>query len=181
MNSDRVQEIFARAVAGRTKRRLSWVHTFPGEGVKHVLGVHLGNTSVSVREENGHHYVDVSVDADLWCRDENETTVHQTTAQSSFDASVQTTAQVVGDREIQVTLADSPRSVGVRAADGQVMLSLEVDVAVEVIAPIRLWVRSVDLTGQEERAQAHLAEAGAPALEEQVPPQREKDRHKKGK
>lgn len=152
MSDDRIQEIFTRAIAGRAKRRLAWVHTLDAENVKHVLGVHLGTTTVSVREENGQPIVEVSVHCDLWCREEQETTVRQTMATSTFEVDVTTTGQVVGDREIQVSLVDSPCSTGIKVADGQVIISLEVSVTVEVTASVRIWVRTVDLSGGSQNS-----------------------------
>lgn len=137
-------EIFTKAVAGRAERRLSWVHTIAADAVKNVLGVHLGKTTVSVHEQDGETSVEITVHCDIWCRDEKETLVLQTTAQSVFAVDVPTTDPIVGQRKIQISLADSPRSTGIKVAENQLLLNLEVDVSLEVVGQVRLWVRTGD-------------------------------------
>lgn len=147
MTDDRMVEIFTRAVAGRTKMRFDWVHTVPAGDVKNILGVHLGKTTVTATDEGEKASVTISVHCDIWCRDETETLVIQTTAESPFVVDVPIVGEIMGEREVQVSLADSPRSTGVKVVDGGIMLDLEVDVSLEVIGDVRLWVRTADLGG----------------------------------
>jgi hypothetical protein len=44
-----------------------WSHTVPAEGVTGVLGVHVTDSSIAVKEKDGRAAVDVIVDLDLWC------------------------------------------------------------------------------------------------------------------
>ncbi|MDB4897587.1 MAG: conserved domain protein glutamate-rich [Firmicutes bacterium] len=67
MSDSRLQEIVTKAVVGRAERRMYWSHTVPAEGVTGVLGVHVTDSSIAVKEKDGRASVDVIVDLDLWC------------------------------------------------------------------------------------------------------------------
>lgn len=53
--------------------------------------------------------------------------------------------QVLGEDELSVRLTGPARTTGVSVSDGVVTLSLEADVAVELSALSRLWVKAFNL------------------------------------
>jgi len=58
-----------------------------------------------------------------------------------------TDSPVLGDRDVKVKMTEAARATGVDVRDGQVVLTLEADVAAEMSALTRVWVRAYDLAG----------------------------------
>jgi len=73
VSDSRLQEIVTKAVVGRAERRVSWGHSVPAEGVTAVLGVHVTNATVAVKDQDGRPMVDLLVDCDLWCQNGKNT------------------------------------------------------------------------------------------------------------
>lgn len=144
MSDSRVQEIVTKAVVGRAERRVTWGHTVPAEGVTSVLGVHVTNSTVSVSDEDGTPKVDLLVDCDLWCSGSKQTKVMRCTGRNSEAVQVHTMGKILGDRDMRATLLGPARATGVNVADGKITLRLEADVAVEMSALTRLWVKAYD-------------------------------------
>jgi len=58
---------------------------------------------------------------------------------------VKTWGQVMGDLDPNVKLTGPVRATGVTVGEGQITLSLEADVVVELSALSRMWVKAYDL------------------------------------
>jgi len=140
----RLQEIVTKAVVGRAERRVAWGHTVPAEGVTGVLGVHVTNSSIAIKEEDGRPTVDLTVDCDLWCGGNKNTKVIRCSCRNTEAVEVRTHGKVLGDRDWKA-VAGTARATGVSVEDGKVCLQLEADVAVEMSALTRLWVKAYDL------------------------------------
>lgn len=147
MSDSRVQEIVTKAVVGRAERRITWGHSVPAEGVTAVLGVHVTNSSVVVRDEDGGPVVDLTVDCDLWCAGAKQSRVIRCTCRNTDAVSMNTIGRVLGDRDVRGALLGPARATGVDIADGKITLRLEAEVAVEMSALTRLWVKAYDLEG----------------------------------
>jgi hypothetical protein len=145
VSDSRLQEIVTKAVVGRAERRMSWSHTVPAEGITGVYGVHVTDATVAVKESDGKPLVDVIVDCDLWCGTIKHTKVMRCTCRGTETVGVRTVGQVIGDSDMSVRLSGPVRATGVSVADGQITLSLEADVIVEVSALSRMWVKAYDL------------------------------------
>lgn len=144
MSDSRVQEIVTKAVVGRAEHRVTWGHTVPAEGVTGVLGVHVTNSTVSVKDEDGRPTVDLIVDCDLWCGSAKQTRVLRCTCRNSESVQLHTVGKILGDRDMRASVLGAARATGVSVADGKVTLQLEADVAVEMSAVTRLWVKAYD-------------------------------------
>lgn len=144
MSESRLQEIVTKAVVGRAERRVAWGHTVPAEGVTGVLGVHVTNSIVAVKEEDGRPTVDLIVDCDLWCGGDKNTKVIRCSCRNTEVVEIRTHGKVLGDRDWKA-VAGTARATGVKVEDGKVSLQLEADVAVEMSALTRLWVKSYEL------------------------------------
>jgi len=89
------------------------------------------------------------VDCDLWCGTHKHTKVVRCTCRGSETMEVKTVGQVLGDLDLGVRLIGGARATGVTMGDGQITLSLEADVVVEMNALARMWVKAYDLEGME--------------------------------
>ena len=145
MSDSRLQEIVTKAVVGRAERRMSWSHTVPAEGITGVYGVHVTDSTVAVKATEERPVVDVIVDCDLWCGTSKHTKVMRCTCRGTESVSMRTHGQILGETDLSVRLAGPVRATGVSVADGQITLSLEADVIVEMSALSRMWVRAYDL------------------------------------
>lgn len=147
MSDSRVQEIVTKAVVGRTERRVIWGHTVPAEGVTGVLGVHVTNTAASVKDEDGMPVVDLMVDCDLWCASAKQTRVLRCTCRNADKVQLHTMGKILGDQDMRASVTGPARATGVSVADGKITLQLEADVAVEMSALTRLWVKAYEIDG----------------------------------
>ncbi len=145
MSDSRLQEIVTKAVVGRAERRMTWSHTVPAERVTGVLGVHVTDCSVAVKEQDGKAAVDVIVDCDLWCGSKKDTKVVRCTCRHTEAVDVRTVGWVLGKSQLNVRLLGPARATDVEVVDGQVVLSMEADVLVEKSAMARLWVRAFNM------------------------------------
>ncbi len=145
MSDIRLQEIVTRAVVGRGDRRVVWSHTSPADGAENVLGVHIGDTGLSVVEEDGAAAVRLTAVIDLWLGFGDETRVRRLTSTHSEPAAVQVVARVVGETETRGELLRSLRCVKADISDGQIVLTLETDVALETTGLARFWIKTYDL------------------------------------
>lgn len=148
MSDSRLQEIVTQAVVGRAERRVTWGHTVPAEGVTGVLGVHVTNSTVALKDEGGSASVELMVDADLWVSTSKGTKVMRVTGRNSEAPSVRTFGRVLGDHDYKVSATGPARVTGVSVTDGQVTLQLEADYSVEMSALSRFWVRAYDLESE---------------------------------
>lgn len=145
MSDSRLQEIVTRAVVGRAERRMTWSHTVPAEGVSGVLGVHVSDSTVAVKESDGRTVVDVIVDCDLWCGSSKSTKVLRCTCRNTETTKVRTAGTVLGEREVRGRLLGAPRATGVDVAGGKVTIHMEAEYVVEMSALARMWVKAYDL------------------------------------
>lgn len=145
MSDSRLQEIVTRAVVGRAERRMTWSHTVPAEGVSGVLGVHVSDSTVAVKDSQGRAVVDMIVDCDLWCGSAKSTKVLRCTCRNTEAAEIKTVGQVLGERDVRARLTGAPRATGVDVTDGKVTIHMEAEYLVEMSALARMWVKAYDL------------------------------------
>jgi hypothetical protein len=145
VSDSRLQEIVTRAVVGRAERRVSWSHTVPAEGVTGVLGVHVSDSTVAIKEKNGRAVVDVLVDCDLWCGSSKSTKVLRQSIRHTDGIDIRTVGHVLGDRDMTCKMVGAARATGVTVADAKITVSFEADVVIEMSALARLWVKAFDL------------------------------------
>lgn len=145
MSDSRLQEIITRAVVGRAERTLTWCHKLVAEGMTHVLGVRVGRTTLTVEAEEGQPLVGLTVDCDLWCRNEEETKVIRTRCRTVHEVPVALRGEILGKSSTGVELVSGPRSTGVRVEGESIYIDVEATVQVEVSALTRLWIRTHDI------------------------------------
>lgn len=145
MSDSRLQEIVSLAVVGRAERRIAWRHTLAAEDVKNVLGVRVSGSSLKVKDDDGQTAATVTVSLDLWCANDKETSVIRTKSSCTQSVPVKLVGRVMGGREARGVLLGGARSTGVKVEGGQIVLSLEADVALEITATARMWVRAYDM------------------------------------
>lgn len=143
MAETKLQEIVTKAVVGRAERRVTWSHTHQAEGVTGVLGVHVTDCTVALKGDGP--TVELSVDCDLWCTGPKNTKVMRCTCKNSEAIEMRTWGKVLGDRDWKVTLLGDAEAVDVQVNDGKIALKLQANLAVEMSALTRLWVKSYDL------------------------------------
>lgn len=148
MSDIRLQEIVTRAVVGRGDHRVVWSHAVPAEGADNVLGVHVSKFSLSVEDGDGAAIVQVSATCDLWCTSGVESRVHRLTSTHREPAQVRMTARIVGETELTASLARGVRCIQAEVQDGQLSLTLEADVVLEVSGMARFWVKAYDLSNE---------------------------------
>lgn len=145
MSDSRLQEIVTRAVVGRAERRVAWGHTVPAEGITGVLGVHVTDSQVSVKESGSPTVVEVTVDCDLWCGNPKNTRVLRCTSRHTANMNIRTVGQLLGEAEVRGAMIGTARATGVQIGSGEITLNLEADIAVEMNALSRIWVKAYDL------------------------------------
>lgn len=145
MSESRLQEIVTRAVVGRAERRMSWSHTVPAEGVTDVLGVRVTDWTVAVKEQDGYAVIDLLADCDLWCGNEKNTKVIRCTCRHGERVEVRTVGRVLGETDLRARILGSPRATGVKVHGGQIAIAMDGEVAVEVTALARVWVKAYDM------------------------------------
>lgn len=154
-------EILTRAVIHRGIRRLAWSHTVPAKGAIQILGVQIGSAAVDLRYGNGVPVCDVWADCDLWYTEEQKTCTLRTVARFCGILLDEDEFPVADGEEISISLAGEPRTAYAEIEEGQVVLTLEADVAYEVIGPHRFWTRQYQADGPE-RAEVRVASAEPP-------------------
>ncbi|MGE5673755.1 MAG: outer spore coat protein CotE [Mycobacterium leprae] len=145
MSESRLQEIFARSVVGRAEHRMHWRHTVPAEGITGVLGVHITDARVEAKEEHGHAAISIVIDADVWCGNQRNTKILRVSCPNTDLVDIRTHGHVLGDTNLRAELIRRPRATGVRVAEGEIVISLEADIEVEMTALARLWVKVYDV------------------------------------
>lgn len=164
MSESRLQEIVTKAVVGRAERRVAWGHAVPAEGVTGVLGVHVTNSAVAVKEENGRPVVDLLADCDLWVATEKSTKVLRCTCRNTATLDVGIHGRVLGDQDLRAALLGAARAVGVKVSDGKVNLQLEADVSVEIAALTRMWIKAYDLDDDDQDQVDASSDGGSGSL-----------------
>ncbi|MFZ5817810.1 MAG: outer spore coat protein CotE [Bacillota bacterium] len=149
MSDVRLQEIIARAVVGRGDRRVVWSHAAPAEGADSVLGVHVTQVKLKVEEQDGEAALRITATCDLWCSHGEKTEVHRLTCSHTEPATVRLSGSLIGEAETSASLVRGPRCIRAEVEDGQLAITLECDVAVEVVGMARLWVKAYDLLEEE--------------------------------
>lgn len=145
MSDIRLQEIVTRAVVGRGDRRVVWSYEAPLAGADHVLGVHVGRVELSVEDEGNEPIIRVSAECDLWLSSGDETRVHRLTITQSEPVRVRLYARVVGETDTTASFARGVRCLQADIQDGELRMTLETEVAVEVTGLARFWIKAYDL------------------------------------
>jgi len=145
VSDSRLQEIFTKAVVGRAEHRMTWSHTVPAEGVTAVLGVHVSDCVVAVREGEAPQ-VQVLAEIDLWCADSRTTKVIRVSARHPETVTMNPVGPVLGQAEYSARLLGPVEATGVTVGPGGITLDLTARVLVEMSAVTRLWVKSYALS-----------------------------------
>jgi hypothetical protein len=145
VSDSRLLEIVARAVVGRAERRVTWSHTVAADGVTGVLGVHITDSAVAIKEKDGKAVVDVLVDCDLWCGSKKQTKVLRSTSRHTETVNIRSTGTLIGECEMNAKLAGLARATGVEIGEDGVTIQMELDVSVEMAGMTRMLVRAYDL------------------------------------
>lgn len=154
MSDIRLQEIVTRAVVGRGDHRVVWSHAAPAEGADNVLGVHVSKFSLSVEDGDGEPTVRVSATLELWCTSGAESRVHRITCTHRQPTPIRLNARVVGETEVTATLVRGVRCTEADVRDGELNLTMEADVVVEVSGMARFWVKAYDLSDELDASES---------------------------
>lgn len=149
MSDVRLQEIVTRAVVGRCDRRVVWSHGAAAEGVLSVLGVQVNSANLVVEDRKGEASLRLSVTCDLWCATGEQTRVQRLVCTYSEPATVPVTARVVGETETSAELIRGVRCTRAEVREGQVEVTLEANVALEMTGLARFWIKTYDLLAGE--------------------------------
>ena len=144
VSNSRLQEIITKAVVGRAGRRIAWGHSLAADGITNVLGVHVSDTTVNVKDQSGRPVIELIAQCELWCSDGKGTRVMSTQISCEEEINLQVEGEVLGDSTVRVGLVGEARSTAVSVAEGVVMLSLEADMAVEMTALTRMWIQAYE-------------------------------------
>lgn len=137
-------EIISEAVVGRGEVTLNWSHQVTAQGVSQVLGVRVGQTNCTLRQEGSAPQADISLEADLWCLGSDGTSVLHTHSHTVQEVSVDLRGTLVGDPTYHLRLVGTPRATGVHVEGESVHVDFSATVEVEARALTRYWVRAED-------------------------------------
>jgi len=137
-------EIISEAVVGRGEVTLNWSHQVNAQDVSQVLGVRVGQTDCTLRNEASTPQADIALEADLWCLGSEGTAVLHTRSHTVQEVSVALRGTLVSEPSYHLRLVGTPRATGVHVEGETLHVDFTATVEVEARALTRYWVRAED-------------------------------------